>query len=131
MSKGKILIIDDDREFCQELKDFLKWNGYQVETLNNSSQAVERICKFHPKVVLLDLKMTPISGFQVADRLKDIKDRADMTIIAMTAYYNEQEHRKLMEQVGIEALVLKPITLLSVINTIENQLDKKVHKITE
>ncbi len=70
MKKKTVLIIDDDRTLLNELKTMLQLNGYDAEVLDDTSRAVRVAEEIQPEVILLDLKMSGKSGFQIADDLK-------------------------------------------------------------
>ncbi|MBP9855539.1 MAG: response regulator [Candidatus Omnitrophica bacterium] len=67
----KILLIDDDEELCEELTDFLRECGYQVNATHNGIQAREYLRQAQYDLIILDLKLPLESGFDI---LKDIKD---------------------------------------------------------
>ena len=87
----KIVIVDDDKEILSELELLLKPEGYKTVACADAGAAVETILKTSPDLVLLDLKMDKVSGFQVADRLKDFGDTKDIPIIAMTGHFSDEE----------------------------------------
>ena len=116
---NKILIIDDDRELLEELKELLIMGGYEVMVLSDSEKALEWVAKHKPKIVLLDLKMFPKSGFQIADDLRYCEDRKEITVIAMSGHFTQKDHLFLMKQCGVEAFLTKPFKPLNLISQIE------------
>lgn len=126
MSKGKVMIVDDDSEFLQELKEILDLSGYEVTQISNPSSVVSEAAGNEPDVILLDLKMEGLNGFEVADQLKRTEKTSHVPIIAMTGFYTEEEHMSLMNICGIQRCILKPFNPLDVISAIEMAL--KVHK---
>ena len=69
MTDKKILIIDDDPEFLDEINDLLSHTGYKVTAVNDSTRAVDTANEIKPDVILLDLRMKNVSGFEIADSL--------------------------------------------------------------
>lgn len=126
MSKGKVMIVDDDSEFLQELKEILDLSGYEVSQISDPSSVVSEAAGSAPDVILLDLKMEGLNGFEVADQLKHTEKTSSVPIIAMTGFYTEEEHMSLMNICGIQRCILKPFNPLDVISAIEMAL--KVHK---
>ncbi|MBF0490216.1 MAG: response regulator [Candidatus Omnitrophica bacterium] len=68
----RIMVVDDDLELLEEIKEVLSFNNYEVEVLSNSALAFEKACELKPDLIITDLKMKPKSGFQLADNLRNI-----------------------------------------------------------
>ena len=118
MPKKKIMIVDDDKEFLEELKEALTLSGYDTATFSDGDSALEMIRKIKPDVILLDLKMNQKSGFQVAYELEHLPD-VRVPIIAMTAFFTEREHAKLMDVCKIQTCLIKPFNLREAISKIK------------
>jgi two-component system, OmpR family, copper resistance phosphate regulon response regulator CusR len=75
--KAKILIVDDDEEICEELSETLKGKGYQVEAAFDGMRAIQMIFRTEYALILLDLKLPSLSGFEVLKltRQKNIKTK--------------------------------------------------------
>lgn len=116
------MIVDDDREFLEELKETLTSSGYDTTALSNSTSALKMVRKIKPDVILLDLKMQGKSGFQIADELKQLPETAHIPIIAMTAFYTEREYTILMNICSIKTCLMKPFNPLDLIAEIERAL---------
>ena len=84
-SEYKILIVDDVMSNVLLLKVLLTNEKFAIATANNGQQALEQVDKEHPDLVLLDVMMPDLSGFEVAQRLKSNPDTADIPIIFLTA----------------------------------------------
>jgi DNA-binding response OmpR family regulator len=124
MPKNKIMIIDDDKEFLEELKEMLKLDGYNASAFSDYSSALGMLSKIKPDVILLDLKLKEKSGFQVAYELKSFPKTANIPIIAMTGFYIQKEHAKLMNMCGIEKCLIKPFGSQEAIAKIKAVLKK-------
>lgn len=122
MEKKKILIVDDDKEFLDELREMLSVTGYDVTSVGDSIAAVKAARVVKPNVILLDLRMKAMSGFEVADKLKGFPETAVIPVIAMTGFYTLKEHAWLMNFCGIKRCIRKPFNPLDVIAEIENVL---------
>ena len=125
MKKKKIMVVDDDREFLEELKETLSLSGYDAAVFSNGATALKMVRKIKPDIILLDLKMKGKNGFQVADELKRSAETAHIPIIAMTAFYTEKEHTILMDMCGIQTCLIKPFSSLDVISKIEDALKER------
>lgn len=124
-SDVRILIVDDDKEFLEEAKEMLTLSGYAVATASDGDSTLEQVLTFKPSVIFLDLKMTPKSGFQIADELINTLGMKDLRIIAMTGFFTAKEHVLFMKMCGVKKCILKPIHPLDLISNIEFGLDKK------
>jgi len=122
MDKKKILIVDDDKEFLEELRDMLAATGYEVTSVGDSIAAVKAARVVKPDIILLDLRMKAMSGFEVADKLKGFPETAVIPVVAMTGFYTLKEHAWLMNFCGIKRCIRKPFNPLDVIAEIENVL---------
>lgn len=118
-TKPRILVIDDNVEFLEELKSMLEMGGYDVRTLNDSSEVLNVALEHKPDLILLDLKMSPKSGFQVADETRNSFLLKDTPIIAMTGFFTEKQHFLMMKLCGIETSILKPFWPVNLISKIE------------
>jgi len=90
--RTKLLLIDDDKEFLSELGEVLAWEGFEVETSADDKDVVCKACEFKPDVILLDLNMRYISGFEISNSLKNTDGTKDIPIVAMSGYYKPADH---------------------------------------
>lgn len=122
MAEKRILVIDDDRELLQELKEMLEGAGYDITAVGDGFSAVNAAKAIRPDLILLDLRMEAMSGFEVADRLKGFSQTHRIPVVAMTGYYTLKEHSWLMNFCGIKRCIRKPFHPLDVIAEIEDVL---------
>lgn len=119
----KIVIVDDNREFLEELQEMLSLGGYETVVVHDSAVALEEILRCSPDLVLLDLKMSPKSGFEVAHELRHEWLMKEVPIIAMTGFFTKQEHIWMTKLCGIKNIILKPFNPLDLIAKIEFVLE--------
>jgi two-component system, OmpR family, response regulator len=125
-AKPRILIVDDNWELLEELEEMLTHSGYQIDTLSDSDMALNVANTIKPELILLDLKMSPKSGFQVADELRHSSyDIKHVPIIAMTGFFTEKEHILMMKLCGIRTFILKPFNPLNLIAKVEFALQRR------
>lgn len=117
--KRKIMIVDDDKEFLAELKETLHLCGYEPVPVNDSTAAVNTAVSQKPDIIMLDLKMNGLDGFQVTEKLKELPETDRIPIIAMTGYFTKSEHVTLIGMSGIETCLIKPFNPLDAISKIE------------
>lgn len=120
----KIMIVDDDKEFLEELRETLVLSGYDLVAVNDATMALDLANSARPDVILLDLKMPQKSGFQVADELRHLSDVSHVPIIAMSAYLKD-DYASLLNICGIKKCLKKPFNPLDVIAQIEQVLLEK------
>lgn len=121
MAQKKVMIIDDDKELLEELKDTLELSGYDVVALDDSTRTSEVASEARPDVILLDLKMPKKSGFQVADELKRAQELLHVPIIVISGFVKD-DYLPLMNLCGIQKYVKKPFTPQDIIDQIEGVL---------
>lgn len=117
-----ILVIDDDEEFLEEVGDLLAACGYAVSTSSDNEHAIDKMHEVNPDILVIDLKMMPKSGFQIADETKNFPEWKNLIIIGMSAFFLEKEHRRLMEICGIRSFVPKPFKPANLVARIESEL---------
>jgi DNA-binding response OmpR family regulator len=117
----KVLIVDDDKEFLEELQETLHLSGYETVVVNDSSLVAGVASRIKPDVILLDLKMPKKSGFQVADELSHVTELTHIPIIAMSAYF-KNDYIPLLNISGIKKWLKKPFNPLDIIAQIEGVL---------
>jgi len=119
-NKLKVLIVDDDELFAEYISELLTENSESIEICLASTgfEAGSKIHEFKPNIILLDLKLPGLDGFQVCADLKSRPENDDLRIISMSGYATESNVKKIM-QAGAEACLAKPINpevLLSLMN---------------
>jgi len=122
MTTKRILVVDDDLEFLQELKETLHLSGYDVDAINKSVNAVSFAIDRKPDLILLDLRMDGMTGFEVAKELRGLPQTSRIPIIAMSGYFSESQDCTLFDFFQIRDCLQKPFNPLDVISHIENKL---------
>ena len=98
--KRSVLVVDDDSESRALLRHSLESDGWQVEEAFNGKNAIESINNRAPALILLDLMMPEMDGFEFVDAIKSQQNLADIPIIVLTAMDIDGEiHQKLHGQV--------------------------------
>jgi CheY-like chemotaxis protein len=124
MANSKVMLVDDDKEFLEELQELLVSSGYQMVAVNDPISALERVSQVKPDVIVLDLKMPNMSGFQLAQEIRHFCELNSVPIIAMSGYYKD-EYNPLLNICGIKVCLKKPFNPLDVISAIEDVLKAK------
>ncbi|MGN0559257.1 MAG: response regulator transcription factor [Acutalibacteraceae bacterium] len=111
MNNGKILIVDDDLNICELLRLYIAKEGYNVVTANDGEQAVEIFLQEQPNLVLLDVMMPKMDGWQVC---REIRKTSDCPIIMLTAK-SEVFDKILGLELGADDYIIKPFEAKEVI----------------
>ncbi|MGZ8911309.1 MAG: hybrid sensor histidine kinase/response regulator [Methylococcaceae bacterium] len=106
--KFRILVVDDYADAAESLTMLLQEEGHEVETADCGMKALERAQVFHPQVVLLDIGLPDLDGYEVAKRLRVLPETRDAILIAVTGY-GQTEDRKRSQSAGFNHHLLKPI----------------------
>lgn len=103
----RILIVDDERDLVDLLKARLEAQGFEVVTAYDGQEGLEKAKEEKPDLILLDVMMPKMDGYQVCRFLKFDEAFKQIPIIMLTARGQEQDQKKGME-VGADAYVIKP-----------------------
>ncbi len=106
----RILVVDDNEDGAQSLAMLLEMLGNQVYTVYDGPQAVEAISLFHPDVVLLDIGLPTLNGYETARRLRSLPGARDALIIALTGWGQEEDRRRSREA-GFDHHLVKPVDM--------------------
>lgn len=122
--RGRILVADDEKVDVEFFQVMLTKLGYTVETAYNGQEVLEKIPVFHPDVLLLDLVMPKLNGFQVARKLKTDESTADIPIIVLSAISDIDKKVDMLE-LGIDDYIIKPFNFIEILARIRNALRQK------
>jgi CheY-like chemotaxis protein len=125
--KGNILIVDDLIENLHFLYDILTKQGYKVRSVTNGNMALRTVRNNPPDVILLDIKMPDIDGYQVCSILKSDEDTADIPIIFFSALNEVFDKVKAFQFGGVD-YITKPFQTEEVIARIQTHLTLQQQK---
>jgi len=106
---AKILVIDDEAEITEIIETFLKDTGYEVLTENSSVMGIERAKSFKPDLILLDIMMPFMDGYEVCDELKKNKETENIPVIFLTGKDAKSDEGRSF-QVGGDMYIKKPFS---------------------
>ena len=121
---AKILVVDDEAHIVMILKDSLEFSGFQVATAYNGEEALEAVDREHPDLIVLDIGMPKLDGWEVCRRLKGNEATRSIPIIILTAYAQMSDQKK-GAALGAERFVSKPCDLTYLIEEINALLSQK------
>jgi two-component system, chemotaxis family, CheB/CheR fusion protein len=115
----RVLVVEDDLDSARALAMLVQHMGHDVEYATNGYAALEIARKFKPQVVLLDLGLPGMDGFEVCRRLKSDADLYPARVIVITAY-GKDEHRALARGAGCDMHLVKPVSPKTVFEVLES-----------
>ncbi|MCL0079339.1 response regulator [Dehalococcoidia bacterium] len=131
MGQGRnILVIDDDPDILEALTTVLESRGYQVATARDGVEGLNRLKTSKPDLIILDLIMPRMDGFEMYKRLKnpDRPDYGDIPILLLTSLREESSRRRFELETGMEMAVddyvEKPISPQIMLERVEKLLQK-------
>jgi CheY-like chemotaxis protein len=104
----RILVVDDNRDAADSLVVLLQFDGHDVRVAYTGQEALQVAGEFEPEVVVLDLGLPDLSGFDVAQSLRQDTRTAGAQIIALTGWGHD-EHRRRARESGIDHHLTKPV----------------------
>ena len=116
----KILIVEDHRDSAEGLATLLRMAGHDVSTVGDGPSALACCRTVHPDIVLLDIGLPGMDGYEVAQRLRELLG-SDLLIVALTGYGQQRDRQRSFEA-GIDHHVLKPFRA----DVITELLDRRV-----
>ena len=106
--KRRILVVDDNVDAAEALGELLRDYGHDVATAHDGPKALEHARLHRPDVVLLDISMPDMDGYDVAKRMRGELGLCDALLVALSGY-GEERHRRLASDAGFDQHVTKPV----------------------
>jgi DNA-binding response OmpR family regulator len=120
--RKRILFVEDDDALANVYVTRLQAEGFEVKRVDNGEDALADATAFKPDLVLLDVMMPKVSGFDVLDILRNTPETANLKIIMLTALSQESD-KKRAEDLGVDDYLVKSqVVIGEVIERIKNHL---------
>jgi DNA-binding response OmpR family regulator len=126
MSDARILVVDDDQVIQQLLKVNLELEGYQVAVASDGEEALDLFGGFQPQLVLLDIMMPKLDGWEVARQLRD-REGGPVPIVLLSARAQESDVQK-GNDLGVAAYVTKPFDPIQLLDLVAGLLTEGAAK---
>lgn len=121
---ARILIADDEPNIVLALELLMKREGYEIRTVGDGETALEAARTFHPDLILLDVMMPKMDGYEVCERLRSDPALKHVTIVMLTAKGREVEKEKGMA-LGADLYITKPFSTRDVVQRVKELLASK------
>lgn len=129
--KTRILLVDDDTTLLEMYKERLEMGAYEVTTASNGEEALAKAVETLPQVVLLDVMMPKINGFDVLNILKTTAETKNIPVIMLTALTQDTHRQKGLSN-GAAAYIVKSETMpKDVIAKIEEVIAKNSNSLDQ
>ncbi|MBR5922835.1 MAG: response regulator transcription factor [Clostridia bacterium] len=124
MENRKILIVDDDSNICELLRMYLEKDGFDTNIAYDGEQALELVARYNPDLILLDIMMPRLDGWQVC---REVRKTSEVPIIMLTAK-GEVFDKILGLELGADDYISKPFDAKEVLARIKAVLRRSMEK---
>jgi len=121
LSRFNILVVDDVPINVLLVEKMLARFNFRVRTASNGREAIREMVEEKPDLVLLDIMMPVMDGFQVLEAVQERKDWADVKVVVLSALDTNQDIVKAFN-LGAKDFITKPIVLSKLLNSVAEQL---------
>jgi CheY-like chemotaxis protein len=121
--KPLVLIVEDDHSTRLMYRDFLSGSGFRTADAHNGFQALEKARELHPDLVITDLAVPGMDGFEFCRALQQSSATRDIPILAITGHAEYLEDPERFRHAGISHVLVKPCELNEVVRELRRLLD--------
>jgi CheY-like chemotaxis protein len=126
---ASILIVDDQRDAREMLAEYLAFCGFVVHKARDGVEAIAMALRLYPRVILMDLMMPRMDGWEATRRLKSDARTRDIPIIAVSAN-SHVEDQQMARQAGCDAFVPKPCDLAHLSEIVRDAIESTTRLLT-
>lgn len=119
--KKSILVVDDNQDAASTLGMYLKLKGYITQTCNGGREAIYLVEEIQPDLVILDLAMPDMDGYETAALLR-ANHGLSLPLVALSGY-GQDEDRRLTAAAGFDAHLVKPVEFDELLNLVHKMLE--------
>ena len=123
MANEKVLFVDDERDFVDLLRARLEADNFRFTAAYDGEEALEKVKTDRPDIIILDVMMPKISGFDVCRRLKSDNNYKDIPIIILTAKFQPNDIKFSLD-IGANAYIAKPFDPRALLDKMRDLLNK-------
>ena len=121
LTGAKILLVDDNQQNLELIQAYLEALPVEIETARDGQEAMELIGANRPDLVLLDVMMPRMSGFEVCHKLKSNPDTREIVVIMVTALHEVADYERAVES-GTDDFLSKPVNKLELLTRVRSLL---------
>jgi signal transduction histidine kinase/AmiR/NasT family two-component response regulator len=124
MHQLRVLIVDDNHDAARTMATLLRAYGYVTQAAHDGLQAVEAAERFKPHVILLDIGLPKLNGYEACRQIRAQSWGSDMVVIALTGWGQEEDKRRADES-GFDAHIVKPVATTWLIELLISKLQER------
>jgi len=121
----RVLVVDDNRDAAESLGMLLKFLGSEVRVVGDGIAALQALRSYQPTVVLLDIGMPGMDGYEVARRIRELPEFKDTLLVALTGWGQEEDRRR-SQSAGFDHHLIKPADI-GALQALLNSTDRRTH----
>lgn|SRR5574341_1161084 len=123
ISQWKVLIVDDDSDNLGIPEQYLAHHGAEVRTAENGEEGLKALEGWKPTLILLDLSMPVMDGWEMLKKVRADPATADVPVIALTAHAMPEDEQRVLEA-GFSGYISKPFMLPTFVRDIKRWLER-------
>ncbi|MGE5309930.1 MAG: response regulator [Sphaerimonospora mesophila] len=128
--RHKILLVEDDEVLANVYRQRLELEGFEVERVDNGEDALQAALRFKPELILLDVMMPKLNGFDVLDILRNTSATRNIHIIMLTALSQPKDAERAKDLGADDFLVKSQVVISDVVDRIKHHLGMTEQKWT-
>lgn len=117
MERKKILIVDDELSILVPLQFLMEKSGYDPKLAQSGKEAIEKISNFKPDLVLLDIMLPDLDGYEIYQRIRENKEWDQIKVIFLTAKNRDTDIAKGLA-LGADAYIVKPFSNVELLDKV-------------
>ncbi|MBI5295448.1 MAG: response regulator [Chloroflexi bacterium] len=129
--QGYLLVVEDIPDILNLLDTTLKFKGYRVVTARDGQEALDIIQKEHPALIITDILMPKVDGFNLVHQLRINTETRKIPVIFLSATYVAPEDKSFAVDIGVTHFIEKPVNLEEFLPLVANLLEQGVPAIQE
>ena len=123
-----MLVVDDNVDAANTAAWILRLKKHDVSTVHDGLAALQAVQTFRPDVVVLDLGLPKLDGFEVARRLRSNPETRDILLVAVSGY-GQEEHRRRSSEAGFDHHLVKPVNFEALLHAMADAMPPKAHEL--
>jgi two-component system cell cycle response regulator DivK len=121
MSRGRILVVEDNMDSYELVRIMLERNGYETFLAMNGRDGVNAAIKQKPDLILMDLSLPEMNGWEATERIKSNPGTMHIPIFAVTAHALDSDRKRALDA-GCDGYITKPLDLLELVQVVDQAL---------
>jgi PAS domain S-box-containing protein len=110
VASRRVLVVDDNRDSAESMAMMLGMMGHETLAVHGGQEALGAVASFRPEVVLLDIGMPDMNGYDACARIRELPQGAALTLVAMTGW-GQEDDRKRSAEAGFDHHLIKPVDI--------------------